>query len=124
LEYKKNIGEKKYQRGATCHPQGWRARPTPLGAPHYLMGHLAGPRRPSYAIWCVLTWKKIKKKLSGRSATVLRRNMEGTNLGDVLPGELPFGRGKSNPSSSPTILSSGGGQSPSTSSAAPSPLKP
>ena len=33
------------------------------------------------------------------------------------------GRGKSSPSSSPTLLSSGGGQSPSTSSPAPSPLQ-
>ena len=32
-EYIKNIGRKKYQRGATHRPQGWGARPTPLGVP-------------------------------------------------------------------------------------------
>ena len=33
LEYIKNIGRRNYQRRATSHPQGWRARPTPLGTP-------------------------------------------------------------------------------------------
>ena len=43
--------------------------------------------------------------------------------GAVLPGKHRFGRGKSSTSSSPSILSSRGGQSPSTYSLAPSPLK-
>jgi hypothetical protein len=51
------------------------------GAPLCLVGHLAGLRCPSSAIWCVFTWKKIKKKLSGRSAAVSRRNLGRTNLG-------------------------------------------
>ena len=33
LEYIKNIGRKKHKRGATNQPQGWRARPNPLGTP-------------------------------------------------------------------------------------------
>ena len=44
--------------------------------------------------------------------------------GAILPGELPFRKGKSSSSSSPTTLPSWGGQSPSTSSPAPSHLKP
>ena len=44
--------------------------------------------------------------------------------GAIPPGELPSRRGKSLSSSSPTTLPSWGGQSPSTYSIAPSPLKP
>ena len=71
--------------------------------------------------------KKIKRKFSGWSTAVSRRNLGRTNLGlwrSYSAGKLPSGRGKSKPSSSPTILSSRGGQYPSTSSPKPSPLKP
>ena len=71
----KNTGERIHQRGPTCHPQGWRA-PYPLGVPSGLVGHLVDPRRPSSAIWCVLTWKKLEG-----STTVSRRNLGRTNLG-------------------------------------------
>ena len=33
MEYIKNIGRRKHQRGATPCPRGWGARPTPLGTP-------------------------------------------------------------------------------------------
>ena len=56
-------------------------------------------------------------KLTGRNSAATRRNLGGINLG--LWRSCSSGRGKS----SPTILSSRGVQSPSTSSPAPSPLK-
>ena len=120
LEYIKNIGRRKYQRGATHCPWGWRARPLPRG-PH------GSPPMPIFWYKVFLAMEKIVRKLSGRSATISRRNLGGTNLGlrwSCSAGETSLGRGKSSPSSSPSILSSGGGQSPSTSSPAPSPLKP
>ena len=65
--------------------------------------------------------EKIKGELSGRSAAISR----GTWAGALLPfgGAISSGRGKSSWSSSPTTLSSLGGQSSSTSSTAPSHLK-
>ena len=65
------------------HPPSTRVgpRPTPLGAPPCLVGHLAGLRCPSLAIWCLLPWKKIRRKLSGRNTATTRRNLGGTNLG-------------------------------------------
>ena len=45
-----------------------------------LVGHLEAPRCPSSGIRCLLPWKK-SEKYSGRSATVSRRNLGGTNLG-------------------------------------------
>ena len=55
--YKKYLAKKEPE-GATSQPQGWRVRPTPLGAPPDLVGPLAGLRCPSLAIWCLLPWKK------------------------------------------------------------------
>ena len=55
-----------------------------------------------------------------------RRNLGGALLlsgGAILPGKLPSGRGKSKPSSSPTLQSSWRSSSSSTSSPAPSHLK-
>ena len=57
MEYIKNIGRRKNQRGATSQPQGWRARPTPWHAPD-LVGPLAGLRCPSLAICSLSPWKK------------------------------------------------------------------
>ena len=74
LEYIKNIGRRKHQRGASHRPCGWRARP-------YLLGHLAGPRCPSSGLRCLLPWKKIRRKLSRRSTAVSRRNLGRSNLG-------------------------------------------
>ena len=91
LEYIKNIGRRKHQRGATHRPQGWRARPC-------LVGHLEAPRCPSSGIRCLSPWRKIRRKLSGRSAAVSRRNLGKTNLGLLLQlfcrGNIPPGGGK------------------------------
>ena len=75
------------------------------------------PDRPPVPIFCYMksfTLEKIISKLSGRNSTATRRNLGGTNLGlrqGCSTGKLPSGRGKSSPSSSPTILTLGGGQS-------------
>src|SRR3989337_2289793 len=49
LEYIKNIGRIKYQRGPTRKPQGW-GRALPPGCAPCLVGPLAGLRCPSSAI--------------------------------------------------------------------------
>ena len=59
LEYIKNIGRRKYQRGPT-HGHKPGGAPYPLGAPLGLVGPLAGLRCPSSAIWRVWTWKKLE----------------------------------------------------------------
>ena len=66
--------------GLAGEPQA-RGAPYPLGAPLWLVGPLSGQRCPSSAIWRVLTWKKIIRELSGRSAAVSRRNLGRSNLG-------------------------------------------
>ncbi|XBH59277.1 hypothetical protein VPH35_080566 [Triticum aestivum] len=58
LEYIKNIGRRKYQRGATSQPQGWMARPRPCGP----------PGRPSVPIICYMvsfTLEKNQKEAFG-----------------------------------------------------------
>ena len=125
LELIKNTERKKYQRGATHRPRGWGERPTPLGAPPSSWA----PWKPSgdhLLLYEVFYSGKNHKQAFGkkiRSDGTLAEPIKGSGRA-VLPGKLPSGRGKSSPSSSPMILSSGGGQSPSTSSPAPSPLKP
>ena len=49
LEYIKNTGQRKYQRGPTRWPQAWGV-PCPLGMPLGLVGPLAGLRCPCSAI--------------------------------------------------------------------------
>ena len=119
LELIKNIGQIKHQRGPPAIHKGG-------GTPPCLVAPLAGLRCPSSATWWSFLPEKIRRKLSGRNAAVSRRNLGRTNLGlqgSYSAGKLPSGRGKSKPSSSPTILSSRGGQSPSTYSPTPSPLQ-
>ena len=129
MKYMRNIGASKYQRGPTRLVQPTWARPGGLCSPQPTSG-LVGPGRPPMPIFCYMVCsdlEKIRRNLSGRSAAVSRRNLGRTNLGlwrSCSAGKLPSGRGKSKPSSSPTILSSRGGQYPSTSSPKPSPLKP
>ena len=101
------------------------------GGPHPVQETGARPLSPRplgelpATIFCYMkgfVLEKFMGKLTGRNSAATRRNLGGINLGlwgAVLPGTLPSGRGKS----SPTILSSGGVQSPSTYSPAPSPLK-
>ena len=51
--------------GATHHPWGWGARPTSLGAPPCLVGHLAALRCPCSVIWGLLPKKKNQKQAYG-----------------------------------------------------------
>ena len=127
LECIKNIGRRIYQGGPTRQSQAREAHPTPLGAPLWLVAHLAGLRSPSSAIWRVLTWKKSEEVFQDEVPPPRGGTWAGALLpsgGAIPPGELPSRRGKSKPSSSPTPLSSLGGQSSSTYSTTPSPLKP
>ena len=65
LEYIKNIGEESTRGGPPASHKGGRRPPPPD-----LVGPLAGLQCPSSAIWCLLPWKKIRMKLSGRRASV------------------------------------------------------
>ena len=101
-------------------------------------GHEAGgaPYPPVCAPWWpsgahlllyeVFRPRKIISKLLGRDSAAIRWNLGGTNLGlrrSCSTMETSLWEGEIITTSSPTILSSGGGQSPSTSSPAPSPFK-
>ena len=72
---------------------------------------LCAPGRPPMPIFCYMVCfdlEKIRRKLSGRSSAISRRNLGRTNLGlhrSCSPGKHPSGRGKLKPSSSLTILS-------------------
>ena len=95
-KYIKNIERKNFTRGG-------HTLPTRVGgAPPYLVGPLVALRWPSSAIWS-LSMGKIISHLLGQNSAAMRRNLGGA----VLPGKLPSRRGKSSPSSSPTLLSSG-----------------
>ena len=113
-EYIKNTERKKFTRGPHPAHEGGGA-PLPRGP----------PSGPPVAIFCYMKSfdeKKIRSLLLGQNSAATRRNLGGTNLGlwqSYSAGETSLQEGKS----SPTILSSGGGQSPSTSSSTPSPLK-
>ena len=97
----------------------YRARPLSPGPPSGL----------PVTIFCYMDsfdGKKIISHLLGRTSAATRQNLGETNLGlrqSCSVGDTSLQEGKSSPTSSSTILSSGGGQSPSTSSLAPSPLK-
>ena len=124
LELIRIIERKKYIRGTTPCPGEWRAPPYwarhPISwAPwwasgvHLLLyeGFYPGKNRG----------QAYGTKLHRHEAEPWRNQSRA--LVELSAGTLPSGRGKSSPTSSLTILSSGGGQSPSTSSPAPSPLK-
>ena len=110
-EYIKNTQWKKFTRGATPCPRGWgraippRACPLPRGA----------PGGPPMAIFCYMESFDGKNHKAifldetppPRGGT-LAEPIQGSGEA-VLPGKLPSRRGKSSPSSSPTLLSSGEG---------------
>ena len=79
MEYIKNIGRRKHQTGATSHPQGWGARPTPWGRP-LPRGPPVGPPVPIFCYMKSFDEKKIRGNLSGRDSAATRRNLGGTNL--------------------------------------------
>ena len=94
-EYIKNIGRKKYQRGATHRPRGWGralppwARPLPHGPP-------SSPLMPIFGYMEYFVEEKIISKLLGRNSAATRRNLGGTNLGlrqSCSAGETSLGGG-------------------------------
>ena len=84
------------------------SRPTPLGAPTSWAP--SGPPMPILCYMESFDEEKMISKILGRDSATTRHNLGGTNLGlwAVLPRKLPSGRGKSSPTSSPTILSTEG----------------
>ena len=119
MELIKNTGERIHQRGPTPWPRGWRARPLPRGPP-------GGPLMPIFCYMRSFVREKIISKLSGRNSAATRRNLGGTNLGlrqSCSAGDTSLREGEIIAiviTNAPLI---GRGQSPSTSSPAPSPLK-
>ena len=117
---KEKSSPKMKARGPTPCSRGWGVRPPTSWAPWWLSYvHLL--------LYEVFWWEKMRRNFSGRDSAATRRNLGGTNLElrqSCSAGDTSLREGESSPSSSPTLLSSGGGQSPSTSSPAPSPLKP
>ena len=118
-KYIKNIERKKYQRGATHQARGWGARPLPRWPP-------GGPPMPIFCYMKSSVRRKIISELSGRDSAATRRNLGGTNLGlrqSCSAGDTSLREGEIIAiviTNAPLI---GRGQSPSTSSPAPSPLK-
>ena len=112
-------------RGPTPFPRGWGARPTPWVRPL----PRGPPVGPPVAIYCYMMYfvrRKIISKLSGRDSAATRRNLGGTNLElrqSCSAGDTSLREGEIITiviTNAPLI---GRGQSPSTSSPAPSPLK-
>ena len=119
MEIIKNTERKKYQRGPTPWPQGWGAHPLPRGPP-------VGPPVPIFCYMKSFVRRKIISKLSGRDSAATRRNLGGTNLGlrrSCSAGDTSLREGEIIAiviTNAPLI---GRGQSPSTSSPAPSHLQ-
>ena len=124
-KYIKNTKSKNFTRGATPWPRGWGARPTPLGAP-LPRGPPGGPPVPIFCYMKSFVRGKIISKLSGRNSAATRRNLGGTNLGlwrSCSAGDTSLREGEIITiviTNAPLI---GRGQSPSTSSPAPSHLQ-
>ena len=96
-------------RGPTPCSRGWGA--PPLGRAPTSWAPWSSPT-PIFSYMKSFDEKKIRRNFSGRDSVATRRNLGGTNLGlrrSCFAGTLPSGRGKSSPSSSPTLLSSGEG---------------
>ena len=73
LEYIKNIGRRKYQRGPT---RGHKCGGAPLPC-----GPSGRPPMPIFCYMMCFDLEKIERKISWRSAAVSRRNLGRTNLG-------------------------------------------
>ena len=123
-KYIKNTESKNFTRGATPCPRGWGCA-LPLGAPPTSWAPW-WPSGDHLLLYGLFRWEKIISHLLGQNSAATRRNLGGANLG--------FWRGCS---AGETSLPEGGiiaivitnapligrGQSPSTSSSAPSHLK-
>ena len=112
-------------RGPTPCPRRWGA-PSPLGRAPLPRGPPGGPTMPIFCYMESFDEEKIISHLSGRDSAATRRNLGGTNLGlwrSCSAGETSLRKGEIIAiviTNAPLI---GRGQSPSTSSPAPSPLK-
>ena len=104
MDYSRNTVANKHQRG----PPGGH---NPSGRALVGCSLLSPPLVPLFWYISHFDLEKIRGGLSGRSATVSRRNLGRSTfaLRRSWPGELPSRRGKSSSSSSPTSLPSLGG---------------
>ena len=121
MEYIKNTGERINQRGPNRKRQAWGRAPPSLWGPWQASG-------PLLLLYEAICPRKSQRKTFGMK----RRRLEAETWAEallisgreILPGKLPSGRGRSKPSSSPMLPPSWEYQSSSTSSPAPSHLKP
>ena len=91
-------------RGPTPCPRGWGARPSPLGAPPYLVGPLVALRCQLQLHILAFEEKKIREKVSSRF-TIRSHHQALISLGRAdLESVRGSGEGDSSPSSSSTIL--------------------
>ena len=79
LEYIKNIGRRKHQRGPTSQLGGWE-RAHPYWAHPLSPGPPGSPPVPTFCYIKAFALKKIREKLLGRSAAISRQNLGRTNL--------------------------------------------
>ena len=126
LKINKEISSPKMKaRGPTPCPRGWEARLPPWARP-LPRGPPGGPPVPIFCYMRYFVREKIISKLTGRNSAATRRNLGGTNLGlrqSCSAGDTSLREGEIITiviTNAPLI---GRGQSPSTSSPAPSPLK-
>ena len=111
--------------GGPTGPRGWGVRPTPRARP-LPRGPPVGPPMPIFCYMRSFVEEKLISNLSGRDSAATRRNLGGTNLGlwqSCSAGDTSLREGEIIAiviTNAPLI---GRGQSPSTSSPAPSPLK-
>ena len=121
----KNIGGRS-TRGAPpgSHTARWRGLPP--RARHLAVWAPGGSLPMPFGHKILFALEKITENPRDFPPPSARRNLGGALLpsgGAILPGKLPSWRGKSKPSSSPTLRSSSGSSSSSTSSPAPSHLQ-
>ena len=117
MDYLRNIGANKHQRGATGWAQPTWARQSPPWRALVGCGLLGPPPVPIFWYISRFDLENIKGGLSGRSAVASRRNLGRSTFAlrwSDSAGELPSRRGKSSSSSSPTTQPSWEGISSST----------
>ena len=125
LEIIKNIERKKFTRGGPTWPRG-RGAPYPPGCAPLPRGPLVGSPMAIFCYMRSFVEGKIINNLSGRDSAATRRNLGGTNLGlrqNCSARDTSLREGEIIAiviTNAPLI---GRGQSPSTSSPTPSPLK-
>ena len=125
MEYIKNLGEER-NRGGHQPATRMEGAPHPPGHAPLPRGPPGGSPTPIFSYMKSFDEKKIREKLSGRDSAAMRRNLGGTNLGlrqSCSAGDTSLREGEIIIiviTNAPLI---GRGQSPSTSSPAPSHLQ-